>query len=86
VIDTFDALTSIRPYRREIGPEAARKAIEELRSCAGTRYWADAVEAFAGMYERGGLDWILSYFNDEAQLPGLEAMGQFERMTREGRG
>jgi len=82
VIDTFDALTSIRPYRREIGAEAAAKAIEELKRCAGTRYCPQAVEAFAGMYRRGGLDWILHYFNDEADLPGLEAMDQFERLSR----
>lgn len=85
VIDTFDALTSIRPYRQEIGAEAAAKAITELKASAGTRYDPEAVEAFTGLYERGGLSWILSYFNDAADLPGLEAMSQFERLAQQGK-
>lgn len=69
VIDTFDALTSIRPYRREVGVEAAQRAIEEIEAGAGTRYWPDAVDAFARLYRTGRLDWILTYFNDEARTP-----------------
>lgn len=69
VIDTFDALTSIRPYRREVGEAAARRAIDELVAGSGTRYWAEAVEAFAGLHRTGRLDWIMRYFNDSSATP-----------------
>ncbi|MFN7021627.1 MAG: HD-GYP domain-containing protein [Phycisphaerales bacterium] len=64
VIDTFDALTSLRPYRAEAGPHAAPAAVEELRAGIGTRYDAECVEAFIDLYARGELTWILEYFND----------------------
>ncbi len=76
VVDTFDAMTSIRPYRRHVGPEAAEKALAVLKAEAGTRYCPDAVELLAARYERGALDWILSYFNDEqpvASVSGYDA-------------
>lgn len=68
VIDSFDALTSLRPYRRDIGPEAATRAIAELEAGAGTRYWPHAVEAFATLYRTGSLDWILNHFNDTCPI------------------
>lgn len=74
VIDTFDALTSIRPYRREVGVEAADKAIEELRRGVGTRYCDDAVEAMTRLHASGELDWILEYFNDGSALPDLHGL------------
>lgn len=69
VVDSFDAMTSVRPYRHEIGHDAARAAVRELRSCVGTRYCAACVEAFAGLYEQGKLDWILENFNDRCEVP-----------------
>lgn len=66
VIDSFDAMTSLRPYRTEAGPQAAPAAIEELRSGIGTRYDGECVEAFIDLHRRGELDWILEYFNDTA--------------------
>lgn len=66
VIDTFDALTSIRPYRCDVGPQAATRAIDELRAGVGARYDADAVTAFAELFRRGELAWILEHFNDRA--------------------
>ncbi len=69
VIDTFDALTSVRPYRQEVGIEAAHKAIEEIQRCSGERYCPEAAEAFANLFRTGKLDWILDYFNDKQQLP-----------------
>lgn len=68
VIDSFDALTSVRPYRRDVGPEAAARAIAELQSGSGTRYWPEAVAAFTTLYDTGKLDWILSYFNDSCPV------------------
>ena len=69
VIDTFDALTSVRPYRHEIGDDAARNAIIELKNGAGTRYEPEAVEMFARLFDTGRLDWILHYFNDNSPVP-----------------
>jgi HD-GYP domain-containing protein (c-di-GMP phosphodiesterase class II) len=44
VVDTFDALTSVRPYRSDVGPEAAARAIEELERHSGIWYAAEAGE------------------------------------------
>lgn len=69
VIDTFDALTSVRPYRHDVGPEAAERALEELHAGAGSRYALGSVELFDDLYRTGRIGWILEYFNDEADLP-----------------
>ena len=69
VVDSFDAMTSVRPYRHEVGHDAARTAVRELRECVGTRYCAVCVEAFASLYEQGDLDWILENFNDRCEVP-----------------
>lgn len=69
VIDTFDAMTSVRPYRHEVGEQAAANALVELRNGAGTRYDPDAVRLFADLFERGSLTWILNYFNDGTPIP-----------------
>lgn len=69
VIDTFDALTSHRPYRHEVGEDAAADAIAELERGAGTRYDPDAVAMFTDLFERGRLTWILHYFNDGDHVP-----------------
>ena len=69
VIDSFDALTSLRPYRHEVGEHAAHEAIIELKNGAGTRYAPDAVAMFSELFETGQLDWILNYFNDQCPVP-----------------
>src|SRR5690606_17859488 len=69
VIDSFDAMTSLRSYRREVGEAAAEKALAELHVGAGTRYDAEAVELFDRLYRSGDLDWILHYFNDDRTMP-----------------
>jgi HD-GYP domain-containing protein (c-di-GMP phosphodiesterase class II) len=43
IADAFDAMTTSRPYRREISIERAR--VELLRA-SGSQFWPDAVEAF----------------------------------------
>ncbi len=73
VIDTFDAMTSVRPYRAEVGEKAAEKAIAELEAGAGARYWLPAVEMFSRLYRTGRLGWILEYFNDRRDLPAYTA-------------
>lgn len=76
VVDTFDALTSVRPYRSEVGPEAAEKAIEELGHMSGSRYCTEAVDVFTTLYRRGGLGWILEYFNDTCPVPDCSKLGE----------
>ncbi len=73
VIDAFDAMTSLRPYRREVGEAAAEKALIELKNGAGTRYFPQAVELFEWLYREGRLTWILHHFNDAraGDLPGF---------------
>lgn len=73
VIDTFDAMTSIRPYRPEVGSGAARVAIDELKDKAGTWYCPESVNRFAELFESGALGWILEHFNDPESLEGLVA-------------
>jgi HD-GYP domain-containing protein (c-di-GMP phosphodiesterase class II) len=46
IADTYDAMTSHRPYRRALGPEAAR---EEIARCAGTQFDRRCAEAFLSM-------------------------------------
>ena len=43
VADTFDAMTSTRPYRNALSPETAYK---ELERCKGTQFDPDVVDAF----------------------------------------
>jgi HD-GYP domain-containing protein (c-di-GMP phosphodiesterase class II) len=73
VIDSFDAMTSVRPYRSELGDDAARRALIELQAGSGTRYWAQGVEAFTDLFHTGRLDYILHYFNDEVPVPAFAA-------------
>ncbi len=64
VIDAFDAMTSLRPYRDEVGEEAAMHAILELQSKAGSWYEPEAVELFRRLLDEGRLDSILEHLND----------------------
>lgn len=84
VIDAFDAMTSVRPYRAVLGDHAADRALVEINTGAGTRYWPDAVEAFTALYRTGRLDHILHYFNDDIPLPAFEQArdDQFEAIRR----
>lgn len=75
VVDTFDALTSVRPYRHEIGPEAAEHAVRELEAGIGSRYNEQCVKAFVELYRQGELGWILEYYNDQAELETFGGMG-----------
>jgi HD-GYP domain-containing protein (c-di-GMP phosphodiesterase class II) len=75
VIDSFDAMTSYRPYRSDVGIEAARRAVVELQAGAGPRYHAASVELFASLFHGRRLDWIVAHFNDGATLPGYQQLG-----------
>jgi len=69
VVDTFDAMTSQRHYRHDVGPNAARRAIVELQAGAGTRYDGDAVAMFSELYQEGRVAPILDRFGDAAEIP-----------------
>lgn len=50
IVDTFDAMTSVRVYREPLSMEAA---VAEIRRCAGTQFDPDLVPEFVGLYEDG---------------------------------
>ncbi|ACR80487.1 MULTISPECIES: HD-GYP domain-containing protein [Kosmotoga] len=50
IVDSFDAMTSKRPYRDALGWE---KALEELKSLAGIKYDAELVKIFENCIEEG---------------------------------
>jgi putative nucleotidyltransferase with HDIG domain len=54
VADSFDAMTSDRPYRAACPAEAA---LAELQRCAGTQFDPDLVEAFINACYEGDLGW-----------------------------
>ena len=51
-VGAFDAMTSDRPYRRGLSPEAA---IEELRSKTGTQFFSEVVDALVELHADGSL-------------------------------
>lgn len=74
VIDSFDAMTSLRPYRPRPGDDAAEKAAAELEAGAGIRYAPEAVRFFNALLGSGRFDWILHHFNDEASVASIETV------------
>lgn len=66
VIDSFDAMTSIRPYRRSVGQEAAALALLELKQKSGTWYCPECVDLLNSLFQTGSLNFILEHFNDES--------------------
>jgi putative nucleotidyltransferase with HDIG domain len=50
VADTYDAMTTDRPYRKAMERETA---IEELKKCSGTQFDRKVVEAFLQAYQKG---------------------------------
>jgi len=50
VADSFDAMTSDRPYRKALSLEAA---IKELKDNSGTQFDPDVVKAFIKLIEEG---------------------------------
>lgn len=62
VADTFDAMTSNRPYRKGLDPEIA---IEELEKNKGTQFDPECVDAFVRAYRSGKIDHILQVYHDQ---------------------
>ncbi len=52
VADSFDAMTSDRPYRNGI---SADEAVKEIMACSGTQFSPRVAEALLRLYERGEL-------------------------------
>jgi HD-GYP domain-containing protein (c-di-GMP phosphodiesterase class II) len=50
VADTYDAMTTSRPYREGLSPE---RAAAEIRSAAGTQFCPRVVEAFSALFAAG---------------------------------
>jgi HD-GYP domain-containing protein (c-di-GMP phosphodiesterase class II) len=53
VADTFDAMTSVRPYRPGVPVPAT---LAEIRRCSGKQFDPQCVDAFVAVVESGGID------------------------------
>ncbi len=84
VVDTFDALTSVRPYRNAIDANAIDTAMRLLSEGRGTRYDHDAVDAFAGLLDTGRIDWIQHHYNDDVPVPQFDHRIGLEDIVRQG--
>jgi putative nucleotidyltransferase with HDIG domain len=75
VADTFDAMTSDRPYRKGFPRDEALKKMEE--ECMGTQFDADILKAFVSMMKRqlavesGALDESLNSYPRNPELSGV---------------
>lgn len=72
VIDAFDAMTGVRPYRPSLNDQGLTKALEQLRQGRGSQFAPEAVDRFLNLFTTGDLDWILHYFNDECPVPAYD--------------
>ena len=70
VADTFDAMTSVRPYRPGVPLHAT---LSELRRCAGAQFDPEVVDAFISAIESGAIDKLA--INEGSTLGGLTPMG-----------
>ena len=76
VVSAFDAMTCDRPYRQGLEPE---DAYAEMRSCSGTMFFADVVEALIALHESEELfeefdrEELAVYLGDDAS--SCRAMG-----------
>jgi response regulator RpfG family c-di-GMP phosphodiesterase len=53
VVDTFDAITSDRPYRKSKG---FKLAIKEIKDCSGTQFDPKVAKILVEAWEHGGID------------------------------
>ncbi|MBI5894238.1 MAG: GAF domain-containing protein [Deltaproteobacteria bacterium] len=52
VADTYDAMTTDRPYRKGLSPQTA---LDEIKKYSGTQFDRDVAEAFAKAFENGDI-------------------------------
>ncbi|MCK5236012.1 MAG: GAF domain-containing protein, partial [Deltaproteobacteria bacterium] len=67
VADTYDAMTTTRPYRKSLSEKVA---IKELRDCSGTQFDGEVVKAFIKAYKKGIIR-EYSSMNSIVELVGL---------------
>jgi HD-GYP domain-containing protein (c-di-GMP phosphodiesterase class II) len=60
VADTFDALTSSRPYRKGLDPDVA---IAEVERCKGTQFDPVCADALIRCYQQGKIQGVLQEYN-----------------------
>jgi len=53
VVDTFDAMTSDRPYRKA---KSFKMSLKEIRDCSGTQFDPHIAQAFLDAWEKGLID------------------------------
>lgn len=82
VIDVFDALTSVRPYRDQVGDEAAERALRAIREGRGSAFCPECVDAFEELYRSGAATWILHYFNDGEQTVAFSSIEHLDEALR----
>lgn len=64
VADTFDAMTSSRPYRKGMDPEIA---VAEIEKNKGTQFDPDCADALVKAYRDGKLSHILQRYHEDAE-------------------
>jgi len=52
IVDTFDAMTNDRPYRKALG---FKEALEEIKMCSGTQFDPEIVAVFISLFEKDGI-------------------------------
>ncbi len=62
VADTFDAMTSNRPYRKGLDPEIA---IAELIKCKGTQFDPECADAFVRAFRAGKINHVLQVYHEQ---------------------
>jgi response regulator RpfG family c-di-GMP phosphodiesterase len=67
VADSFDAITSSRPYRP--APRSVEDAVAEVMRCAGTQFDPDVVAAFVSAWEQGEI--VVPSADEELLFPTL---------------
>jgi response regulator RpfG family c-di-GMP phosphodiesterase len=78
VVDTFDAMTSARPYKK---PSSFEVAFEEIKNCAGTQFDPEVVETFLGI-PVAELDKIRAHHEDSQLQTKTIAPSQIEEALR----
>lgn len=83
VVDSYDAMTSDRPYRKALSADEARA---ELERCAGRQYDPMVVEVFLRVLEEeagGGGEFTLTGTTQDAQSSAAQAIQEAEATQEE---
>jgi len=82
VADTFDAMTSTRPYRAGLEPVAATAL---LNAASGTQLDSSLVEAFLVLFREGKLSQVIGFANDSHSMLSCESCGPIIAPTSQAR-